>query len=281
MKGYKSVMRFSWVSLKESFHSAGFYLVLIVIFLVIQFLCSGIGAYLHDTYDSMNIFEIYIWFMSRRNSQVIYLLGVMALIFGASFFHSGSAYFLLRTNRRTWIFSQMGYLFMIVTGFNLFILVSFIISCRGAVTFCGRWSEAALTACQTWVEDIGICSFISADAGFLVHNPNAVGIITLCLQILIGVITGMILLAFQARGKMVWGVMFVSILWFLEVTFELIVWEPLAYMTPFRLSRPAQLSLNGFGPPVIYAFAYLLLLCLVLESILLKLSKSIDFVKME
>lgn len=282
MKGYKSIVRFSRVSIKESLCSVIFFVVLAVTFFVIQYLCSGVGLYLHTIEDRMNIFEIYIWFNSRRQSHVIYLMGLIFLVCGTNFFHTGSSYYLLRTTRRTWVFSQIIYLFVITGIYNLFILISFWISCRGALTLKGEWSEAAFTACQFWTEDIGIISFIMADAGFLKHNPNMVGVITFALQLLIGVIVGMILIAFQAKGKMVIGVMLIVVLWFIEVMFTEAIGIPvLAYMTPFRLSTPGQLGLNEGGPSVIYAFSYLILLFVVLETILVKLSKQIDFVKME
>lgn len=282
MKGYKCVARFSYISVKESLHSIVFYVVLAVIFFVIQYLCAGIGSYLHGTDDKMNIFEIYIWFNSRRSSHVIYLLGLIFLVCGTTFFHTGASYYLLRATRRIWVFCQIIYLFVITFIYNVFIVFSFCISCRGAITFAGRWSEAAFTACQFWTEDIGIISFIMADQGFLRYDPNMVGIVTFCLQLLVGMVVGMVLIAFQARGKMVIGVMVIVILWFAEVFIAEVAYFPqLSYITPFRLSTPGQLALNGGGPSVIYAFAYFILFILVLEAILVRLSKQVDFVKME
>lgn len=282
MNNWKCVGRFARVSIKENFHSIVFYLVLIVIFLIIQYLCAGIGSYLRSTEDQMNLFEIYIWFNSRRQSHVIYLLGLLFLICGTTFFHTGASYYLLRATRKIWVLSQIVYLFATVLIYNFVILLSFWISCKGALTLRGEWSMAAFTACQFWTEDIGIVSFIMADYGFLRHNPNTLGVITLCLQVLVGVIVGMIMVAFQAKGKMVVGVMVVVLLWFVEVMFD----EHLhiagsEYLTPFRLATPAQLALNGSGPSVTYAFVYMIVLAAILTFVLTKLSKQVDFIKME
>ena len=282
MKEYKNIVRFSFVSIRDNIHNVMFYLVLVVMFCAIQFLCADVGSYLHNTHDRMNIFEIYIWFMARRSSQIIYILGLIFLLCGTNFFHTGASYYLLRTNRRNWIFSQLLYLFILVIGFNLFILISFWISCKGAITIEGIWSNAAYIAAQTWTEDIGILSFIMVDFGLLKHNPNVLGIITFFLQLLAGIFTGMLLIAFQAKGKMAYGIMVVGVLWFTEVMFEFVRGFPaIAYMTPYRLTRISQLSLNNSGPSVFYAFCYLLLLFWIMETILLKLSKTVDFVKME
>lgn len=283
MREYKSVFRFSRVSVIESLRSVVFFVVLAITFFFIQYLCADVGTYLHTMDDRMNIFEIYIWFNSQRQSHVIYLLGLIFLVCGTNFFHTGSSYYLLRTTRKSWVFSQIIYLFTMTGIYNLFILVSFWISCKGALMIRGAWSQAAFVACQFWTEDIGIVSFIMADEGFLRYNPNFLGCVTFLLQILIGVIVGMILIAFQTKGKMAIGVLTIIVLWFVEVMLAEGFSAPaLAYITPFRLSTPGQLAFSGAGgPSIIYAFAYLILLFMALEALLLRLSKHVDFVKME
>ena len=114
MKEYKTTIRFSILALKESFRSILTYLVFIISFLIIQFLCSGIGDYLKETNDSMNIFEIYTWFMSTKTSQMFYLLGILVLAASASFFFNGAAYYLLRLNRKVWIKSQIIHFFILL-----------------------------------------------------------------------------------------------------------------------------------------------------------------------
>lgn len=282
MKGYKDVLRFSRIALKESFHSVIFWIVLFAMFMIIQYLCSGIGEYLYSANERMNLFEIYIWFNSSRTSHLIYVVGVMILICGITFFHKGASYYLLRINRKTWVFSQFVYLLVLMVIFNILILVAFWISCNGLIRLNGEWSDAAFVACQFWVEDIGISSTIKAYPQFLQYDPNMIGLITFFQQILIGLVIGMVLMAFQAKEKVVVGIVVVLGFWFGEVTLTTVYVHPvLNYLTPFRMATPSQIGFSGAGVSPAYAFCYLIVLCLVLESILMRLSKQVDFLKME
>lgn len=282
MKEFKNIILLTRNSLSNMSRSILFYFVLGGMFLIIQFLCPNVGTYLKETDGSMNLFEIYIWFMARRTSQVIYLLGLIFLLGVTTFFHSGVSYCLIRTNRKNWVLSQILYLIVLVVVFNIFLIISFVVACHGAVNLCGQWSDAAFMAVQYWTEEIGIISVIGADYGFLKHNPNFLGGMSFVLEVLIGTITGLILYIFQMKGKMPYGITVVSVLWFLEVMLERYVWLPwLAYLTPYRLSRLGQLSLNFEGPSVIYAICYLILFILILETILTRISKTIDFKNME
>lgn len=282
MKDYKTIVRFSCISIMELLRNVVFWLVLIVVSLVLLYLCGDVGAYLRESGDQMNLFEIYIWFHSIRQSRVIYLVGLILLLCGVTFFNKGASYYLLRINRRIWVISQLFYLFAVVVVYNLVTLAVFWVGCKGAVSVVGEWSRAAFIACQFGVEYIGLGTTFYAIPHFLAFNPNLIGIVTLALQILIGVIVGMTLLAFQSKGKIFIGIIVVLAFWFGEVMLmENFGYPVLGYLTPFRLSMPSQIGFGGTGPSAIYACSYFVVLFIVLESLLLRLSKQVDFLKME
>lgn len=282
MKEFKSIFQFSMLSVKDQLRNIGFYIVLLVVFFVIQFICYDIGDYLHATNDKMNIFEIYIWFLSIRNSQIIYLAGLVFVICGCSFFSNGAAYGLIRMKRKTWVASHIFYLLTIVAIYNISLIVFFWISCKGAITVKGIWSNAAYVAGQFWIEDIGIRSMMDVNYSMLSFNPNYVGILTFVLSLLIGLIVGMIMLAFMLCRKSVWGIACIVLLWFMDMLLvERFNIEIFRKILPFSLSRSGQLGFCYSGPPVIYAIAYFILFTIVMIAILEKISQKVDFVKME
>lgn len=282
MKEYKSVFRFAMRSVKGQMKNAGFYIVLAVIFVIIQLICYGIGGYLHSTGDKMNLFEIYVWFMSARTSQIIYLLGLVLIICGCDFFSNGAIYNLIRMRRKTWVASHIVYMTIIIAVYNLWLLISFWFSCKGAVTIYGVWSDAAYTAGQFWVEDIGIRAIMGVSYKMLSFNPNMVGILTFVMSMFIGLFVGMVLLAFMLYGKSVWGIACIVLLWFMDMLFvERFTWAVFRRIFPFSLSRTGQLGFCSSGPPVSYAIAYFVLAVIVLIAILEKIAKKVDFVKME
>lgn len=282
MKDYKEVLRFSGIGLKESFRNVIVWIVLLVVFMIIQYLCNGIGEYLCTSNERMNLFEIYIWFNSGQKSHVIYIVGIMIWVCGITFFQKGASYYLLRINRKIWVRSQIIYLLVLVLVFNILILVAFWVSCNGQICLSEEWSDAAFIACQFEVEDIGISSVIHAYPNLLPYNPNMIGLVAFFQQILIGMVIGMVLMAFQAKEKVVLGFSAILVCWFCEVMFTSTYEYPiLKYLTPFRMATPSKIGFGGVGASPVYAFCYLLVLCIVLASILMRLSKQVDFVRME
>lgn len=282
MKTYKEVLRFSGIALKESFRSVIVWIVFLAVFMIIRYFCNGCGEYLCASNERMNLFEIYIWFNSGEKSHMIYIVGIMVLVCGIIFFQKGAPYYLLRMNKKIWVCSQIVYLFVLVFALNILILVAVWVSCNGQICLSGKWSDTAFAACQFGVEDIGISSVIQAYSNLLPYNPNMIGMVAFFQQILIGMVIGMVLMAFQAKGKVVIGFVVILVCWFGEVMFSSIYEHPvLNYLTPFRMATPSQIGFGGVGASPVYAFCYLLVLCIVLESFLMRISKQVDFLRME
>jgi hypothetical protein len=282
MKEYKTILRFSFLSIKEELRSVNIYIFLVIIFFVIQFCFSGVGAYLNHNNDSMNIFELYIWFMTTSNSQIIYLIGIFFLARGVVFFNLGSAYYLLRTNKKTWIASQMVYIFFIVAAYNLFLILSLCIACGTSLNLSNNWSNAAITACQFGADAIRIKPIVSAPFRILQCNPNFIGLVTFLLSLLIGTCVGIVIIYFTIKNRVVYGIFSIFGVWFLDLLIENNPsFKNGTYVSPFGLSRVARLSLNSAGPSLWYAIVFNLCLIIILIQVLMEISKKIDFVKLE
>lgn len=277
------VLRLSRVSIVETLQSAVFWFTLGIFVLILVYLCGGVGAYLMQNDYSMNLFELYIWFQSARFSRIIYLSVLLVLICGLTFFHRGASYYLLRINRKIWVKSQLIHLLVMIVFINLVMLIAFFIGCRGSVNIIGDWSSAAFVACQFGAQEIGLGMSFYANPYFLAHNPNVLGIVTMILMILNSLLVGMVILACQAKGRVFLGIILVLGFWFGEIMMlvENFSNPILPYLTPFRLSMLSLIGIGGVGPSVVYAITYHILFCFVLGSVLMKLSKQVDFLKME
>lgn len=283
MRDYKMVLRLSRISIVETLHSAVFWLTLGIFFLILIYLCGSVGEYLNWNKYSMNLFELYIWFQSARFSRIIYLAVLLVLMCGLTFFHRGASYYLLRIDRKIWIKSQLIHLLVLIVAINIVMLIAFAIGCRGAVNIVGDWSSAAFVACQFGAQEIGLGMSFYADPYFLAHNPNVLGVVTIILMILNSVLVGMVILACQAKGKVFLGIILILGFWFGEIMMlvENFSNPILPYLTPFRLSMISLIGIGGVGPSVVYAITYHILFCFVLGMVLLRLSKQVDFLKME
>ena len=282
MEDFRKEVRFSALAVKEETKNVNFYLFLIIIFFVLQFCFSGVGDYLTSQNDKMNIFELYISFMSCRTSQVIYLIGILLFSSGVSFFNTGAAYYLIRADKNVWIISKLIYLSVAIIFYNAFLMVNLWWACKGHLSIYDKWSEAYFSASQYSAESIGIWPIVQFSYGLTDNNPNVMGITSLLLSILIGLITGVLVINFHQRNHLIYGVLLIICLWYLDIFVENIpALQKLSYISPFGLSRIYRLSLNGGEPVPWYAVSYLSCLLFALLYISKKQSGKIDFAKME
>lgn len=282
MEDFKKGVRFSVLAVREEIKNVNLYIFLIIIFFILQFCFSGVGDYLASQNDKMNLFELYISFMSCRTSQVIYLIGILLFSCGVSFFNTGAAYYLIRVDKNIWIISKLLYLMMAILFYNAFLFMNLWLACGGHLSACSRWSGAYFTASQYTPESIGIWPIVQFSYGITGNNPNVIGLISLSQAILIGLIVGVLIITFHQRNHLVYGVLLIMGLWYLDILVENIpALQKVANLSPFGLSRLYRLSLNGNGPVLWYAISFLITLFIILLCILRKQSEKIDFVKME
>lgn len=283
MRDYKTVMRFSRIAWMEVLRSMTFWFTLGIVFLVILYLCGTIGESIRSYGERMNLFELYIWFLTARFSRIIYLAGMLILLCGITFFHKGASYYLLRVNRKIWVSSQIVFLIAVVVFYNVIILCALWCGCRGLISFQGEWSTTAFMACQFGEAEVGLGMAFVAYPNLLAYNPNYLGLITLILSILNSLWVGLVMLVFQSKGKVIYGIIVVIGLWYAEIMMlvENFTHPILPYLTPFRLSMISLIGIGGAGPSVLYAIVYHILFLFALGILLNRLSKQVDFLKME
>ena len=282
MEDFKKGVRFSALAVREEFRNANFYLFLIIVFFVLQFCFSGVGDYLASQKDKMNIFELYIPFMSCRTSQIIYLIGILLFSCGVNFFNTGTAYYLIRADKNVWVIGRLLYLMETLVFYNAFLLLNLWWACGGRLSVRARWSEAYLAASQYGSESIGIWPIVQFSYGLTGNNPNVLGFFSLLLAILIGLIVGALVINFHQRNRLVYGVLAIIGIWYLDILVENTPnLKNILYISPFGLSRLYRLSLNGGGPVTWYAISYLACLFLAILYISRNQSEKIDFIKIE
>lgn len=282
MKEYKTGLLYSVLLWKEETRKVYLYLLLGLLFSLIQFCYPGVADYLRENGQRQNIWELYVWFMSTRQSQTFYLMAVIVLACQSLSIHAGTAFFLIRMSRKSWITGQLLNLFYNIIGLNLLCLLFCLWADGGCLMWGGSWSDMSFIASQTGGASFGIRELISVPFGVLSYNPWFIGGITFILSVLIGMLTGILMLIFTLKERQAYGAMLLLSLWFLDI---LAFAEPylriLRYVLPFGLSRMSRLSLDGGGLSVRYALLFLFLSCLLLIELGIKVCQHVDYAKLE
>lgn len=282
MQGFKTAFRFAKLSVLGETKSPNFYLVLLIVFFMIQYNFSGISSFLYANGDKMNVFEFYIFFMSTPQSQLLYFVGLLLLSCGVLFYNSGAAYYLIRADREKWIMGQLLYLISMVVFYNVFILGTLCTACGGNLTLKNGWSEASFIMGQYSPESLGVAPIIAIPYRLLQMPPVTAGILTFILAFFIGLSIGSLMIFTGIRNRTVQGISLLVILWFIDFLVD--AGSPnniFNYFSPFGMSRISRTSLNAAGPSAAYAFLFLFFLMLAGMYALLRTAKKIDFIKIE
>lgn len=282
MKVSKEPLRLAKLSLTSEAQNPVLYVILLCVFLIIQYCFQGISVYLESVAQQMNVFELYIFFMASRTSQTLYLIGEILLSCGILYFHAGAAYHLIRTNKKKWVTSQILYLLIITIGYNIFIFLSLVLSLGGRVTFDNEWSGTMITAAQFSLAEIGGYPFSIVAPGLMQTTPAQAVVITFILSLAIGLLTGLIMISATSSNKTVIGFTVIAMLWFADILIENDpAMSAMTYISPFGLSRIYRLALTGSGPHFEYAIAILLVFVTVMVFILYRAIRNLDFAKLE
>lgn len=260
MKECKQVLRLAKLATVELLHNATLYLFLLFLCGFLQFCYSGIGEYLKQSGDYMNLFELYIVTMDTDRSQLLYLIGCLVLAFGMNFYRQNTTYYLIRVNRRIWSFSWILYLICGSVLMNLIFWVNMWVACAGRITLQGSWSDAAkLAVVSNDVSTINLVSIVEFDGGILKSNPNHLGVITFLFSIFLALCVGLLLTIFQQSRKSVIGLFLILFLWFVDIPIRTIpALRKLTYVSLFSMTRVSRLKPADDGPTVGYVFVFLI-----------------------
>ncbi len=288
MERFKRALNYLRLSLMAEFTNPIIYAVFITLFLFIWSSFSGVTSWLSENNDSLNLFEFYTFFGCDFFTNTIYLTGIMFVSCGIFFFNSGSAYYLIRMDKRTWVNSQIIYMFVMTVIYNIALIVMFIIACGGKITFDGSWSKAAFVGCSGGAMQINIVDVISMlTPGLLTYNPNFIGIVSFFLLTVEGVSAGLLMIWLTMKRKTVYAVavifggQFLDMLAINEISSNTIVGKIWSYAVPFRMYRVNFSSLNNGKVSIIYSMIYITVILTVLILLIRRSAADIDFVKDE
>lgn len=260
MKEYKQSVRLAKLAAMENLHNPTVYLFFMFLCGILQFCYGGIGDYLKQNGQYMNLFELYIVTMDTERSQCLYLIGCLFLAFGMKFYRQNTAYYLIRVNRRIWSLSWMIYLFLGSILINLIFLINTWIACAGRIILQGNWSDAAkLAAVSNDVSQINLVSIVDFIPENLKSNPNYLGVITFLFSIFLALCVGVLLTIFQQGRKSVVGLFLILFLWFVDIPVRSIpALKKFTYVGVFSMTRVSRLKPADDGPTVGYVFGFLI-----------------------
>lgn len=281
MKGFKTALCYSRITLRDILRNISAYIVLLCVFLVAQYYCPEVGKYLKDSGEKMNLWELYIWSMSSRQSQLLYLAAIIGLNSQLIRLHGGTAYYLMRMDRRIWVRSQAISLFACSLAANVFLLACFAVAARGQVTLAGEWSRAAFLAAQLRNPGvIGLRGIFQISYSLITFDPNMIGLLSFVLAILLGMVMGLLLLVFALWKGTAFGGAFLFLLWMLDIpATEISFLRILCYILPFGMGRVSFTTYNYGSVTPTYCAAFLLILTVALIWVSDVVCDRVDFEK--
>ncbi len=282
MKGFRRPFRYGSLSIQNEFRQVHLYLIVLVTFAVIQYCIGGVAGYLAKSADQMHVFELYIYFMTTRFSQILYLMGIIALSCGTLFYSHGAAYYLVRGSRKSWAMGQCVYLLVMVVCYNLFLLTSLCLSTGGHLTLANQWSETIYLANQFNFSGMGMIPLLQSSDSILLMSPAAAGLLTFLLSVLVGMATGMVVICCGLRAKGIYGVAIIGITWFADYLIEdSSIASTLRLISPYGVSKLGWLLQRGGILGILYGIVFFCILIAIEFYILLGSAEKIDFVKLE
>lgn len=111
---------------------------------ILCFLLSDKAVRFAKEYETtMQIVEAFVWTFGDSNSILLATLLLLLLFADMPFINSGTPFYLMRINRKTWLTGQAIYIALATTIYMAFILLSTSLICMGQSFIGNMWSETA------------------------------------------------------------------------------------------------------------------------------------------
>lgn len=111
---------------------------------ILCFLLSDKAVRFAKEYETtMQIVEAFVWTFGDANSIMLASLLLLLLFADMPFITNGTPLYLVRIDRKTWLFGQALYIIGATTLYMLFILISTSVICMGQSFIGNMWSETA------------------------------------------------------------------------------------------------------------------------------------------
>lgn len=216
MGGNMKAARFCSLNMRNLLINGKLYIVLSFAFALIRLYYGGLGAYLNQTGEQIQFFELFIFSVSCPVSQIILLFGVLVLISDAPFLKEETLCYLYRADRKSWLSGQICYVMGVVILYTLWILLCYTVVSRGNVSFNNDWSTPVLLAAQTHMpQTIGVSINMTFSYEIIQYGgPYALFGIALLINLLMIMALGLLFVLLRLYNLKKVSYVAVMLLWF-------------------------------------------------------------------
>ena len=143
MKPWKQALSVAGYNFRQWHKNPRIFVTFALAFILCFLLSEKAVRFAVDHNTSMQAFEAFIWTFGDSDSILLFSLLLVLLFADMPFLSSGTPFFLVRTDRRTWIMGQMLYTAAATAIYLLFILLSTALICERQSYLANMWSPTA------------------------------------------------------------------------------------------------------------------------------------------
>lgn len=177
---------------------------------ILCFLLSDKAVRFAKEYETtMQIVEAFVWTFGDSNSILLASLLLLLLFADMPFINSGTPLYLVRIDRKTWIFGQAIYIIISTTIYMLFILIATSLVCMSQSFIGNMWSEtAAILGYSGAGKAVALPALVKT---LEMSTPYECMITIFLLMLLYALIMAFIMLMFNVRKGQLGGVVSVFV----------------------------------------------------------------------
>lgn len=281
MKKIKEIKGFIYYNFSEL--TGRFHIVTALVFAGIYFLMNNVGANGLLLDSTIGIFELFPFLTTNNLPMFLIVIGWFLLVCDMPYQREGYKYYMVRSNRYTWLLGQIMYLFLAAMLYLVSVFVSVNIVALPNISLSNDWSLLMQKAVYngTYLGD----SVFRVQSNILdTFSPLEASLRAFFLMTLMLTVVGTIILLCNLYTNRFVGYLIVALLLSVDIMSETVIWNKtviavIQRICPVSLGRNLQMeSVYNTGNP---GFVYCILLMVVLLAfcyiIMRKFIKRVDF----
>lgn len=223
---------------------------------------GGIRGYLASAEETVSVQELFLAMMNTHYTAMTVWVGYLLVICDIPYSEKGIYPYLLRTSRKSWLFGQIFYLFLVTVVYFLYVALVLVVAIIPYISFRISWTGAFVKMLNApW--RCGIKNQFSFTFSLIKNNQQYVVVgqqLFLCLLVSMGI--GMLTMAIHMLWRNGPGILVGAVALACDylVTVVLDTMMGLRYLSPLTLSRIAALSTSAndrTNPSFLYACLFL------------------------
>lgn len=279
----KEMKGFCFYNFSELTGKGRFYIVIALVFAGLYFLLGNAGANAILLSCKVGIFELFPFLTTNNLSIFLLVIGWFLLVCDMPYQREGYKYYMVRSDRYTWLFGQVIYLFLAASTylFSVFVAVNVVVLPNISVS--NDWSlllqKAVYNGAYLSDSTFHVQSNIMETFSPLEASLRAFFLMTLMLTV-----TGTIILLCNLYTKRFVGYLIVALLLSLDVMSDTVIWNKTVLLIiqricPVSLGRNLKLesAYNTGNPGFVYCVIVLLLFWAFSYFIMKRFIKKVDF----